>query len=180
MTQESKVNFLNPNKLADSLGLKAGMSVADFGAGAGHWSIAIAKIVGKEGRVHAIDIRESVLQVLEGHIKIDGLFQIDTIPADLEKEEGSGLSDNSQDAVLCSNILHQLKKPETLAKEAYRVLKKGGRLIVIDWEKDAPMGPPNKFSQADAEKLAKDAGFKKEREMEGVGETMHYGLVFTK
>ncbi|MDX1608112.1 MAG: methyltransferase domain-containing protein [Candidatus Spechtbacterales bacterium] len=180
MAQKSKTNFINPYTLVEELGFKPGMSVADFGSGAGHWAMAIARSVGKEGKVHALDVRESVLQVLDGHIKMDGLFQIDTIPADLEQEEGSGLPDSSQDVVLCSNILHQLKKPRAVIKEAHRTLKKGGKLIIIDWEKDASLGPKDKISQEKAEKLAKEVGFKDKQKLEDIEESMHYCLIFVK
>lgn len=170
--------FLNPYSVVKEFDLKPGMSVADFGSGSGHFSLAVANIVGKDGFVYAIDIRSDVLDVLRGHIKLGGLFQIRIIQADLEKSHGSKLQDESQDRVLCLNILHQVRKRDLVIKEACRVLKDNGNLIVIDWVKDVPFGPAEKISKNIVKKLANTAGFGDSKEFDaGIS---HYGLIFTK
>lgn len=180
MPKEKKIDteFLNPYTVVKDLKLKEGMSIADFGSGAGHWALAIAGEVGKDGAVYAVDIRNSVLEVLEGHIKLDGAFHIKTIHADLEEPESTNIPDESQDAVFCSNILHQLKKPENVLKEARRVLKPEGRLIVVDWDTNSILGPKKKLSPTDVKRLAKESGFRFAEDI-NTGHS-HYGLVFYK
>ncbi|MBI3274220.1 MAG: hypothetical protein HYZ69_03680, partial [Candidatus Colwellbacteria bacterium] len=51
--------FLDPGLIINEFGLMPGMFVADFGSGAGYFTILIAEKVGKEGRVYALDIMES-------------------------------------------------------------------------------------------------------------------------
>ncbi len=182
MTQKEKdtkeFSFLNPYDTVGDLGIEEGMSVADFGSGAGHYSMAMADIVGKEGKVNAIDARISVLQVLEGHKNLDGTFQIKTIHANLEKERGSTLEDNSQDVVLCANILHQVDEAAAIIGEAFRVLKPGGRLIVIDWRENTPFGPPQKISENNIRKLTEEAGLAFEENPDFA--SSHYTIIFSK
>ena len=122
-SQKTEISFLNPYSAVDEFGLAKGMSVADFGSGAGHFVLSLANRVDRDGRVYAIDIRQSALEVLEGHIKLKGLVQIKAIRGDVEQINGSTLSDGSQDMVLCSNILHQVDNPLNVINEAWRVLK---------------------------------------------------------
>ncbi|MEX0877750.1 MAG: methyltransferase domain-containing protein [Candidatus Spechtbacterales bacterium] len=177
-SKKNDTGFLNPYTVVKSLGIEEGMSVADFGSGAGHWTLAIAGEVGKGGVVYAIDVRRSVLEVLEGHIKLEGSFHIKTVHADLEEEGATQLPEGSQDVVFCSNILHQIKKPANVLKEAYRVLKPKGRLVVVDWTKDASLGPKNRMAAEDVKKLAKEASFRFGEDL-NTGHS-HYGLTFYK
>lgn len=173
-----EVSFMNPYSVVNEFGLKEGMSVTDFGSGAGHFALMLAKRVGREGKVYAIDLRQDVLEVLTGYIKLQGLSHVKPIKGDLEKVNGSTLKEGSQDMVLCSNILHQTNHPSMVLKEAIHVLKKLGRLVVIDWTLDAEFGPARRISQKEIEKLATEVGFEKEKEIK-TGK-QHYGLIFKK
>ena len=176
--QKNEISFLNPYSAVDEFGIEKGMAVADFGSGAGHFVLSMANRAGRDGKVYAVDLRQSVLEVLEGHIKLKGLLQIKPIRGDVEQTNGSTLREGSQDVVLCSNILHQVDHPFNVLKEAARVLKESGRLIIIDWLEGAKLGPANRISQKKTEELASEAGFKKDREFQtGV---QHYGLIFKK
>ncbi|MEX0869835.1 MAG: methyltransferase domain-containing protein [Candidatus Spechtbacterales bacterium] len=170
--------FLNPSTIVNSLDIQRGMSVADFGCGAGHFTLSIARLVGPEGSVTGIDVHDSVLEALEGHKKIDNLAQLKTVRGDLESDSGSGLQGDSQDLVLCANILHQVEHSENILKEARRVLKPGGRVVVIDWVERSPLGPKQRISRAEVEKIAGDTGLQSGGELDAG--MAHYGLIFTK
>lgn len=169
---------MNPVISVKNFGLDLGMHVADFGAGAGHFTVAMADIVGGSGKIHAIDIMDSALEVIDSEKRIHSLLQIEIIKSDLEKQRGSTLEDNSQNFVLCANILHQSKNPALILKEAYRILKSGYKLVVIDWFEKGILGPLNRISREEVEKLAQNVGFKKENEIDAGG--LHYGIVFKK
>lgn len=176
MQLNKNTTFLNPYELVSEFDLSKGDSVADFGSGAGHFVLAMARIVGQDGTVNAIDIRTSMLEVLDGHAKLEDLRQIKIIQGNTEKKEGSTLPDRSQDLVLISNTLHQSKDPSGMIKEAMRVLKDGGKLFIVDWVENAPIGPPKRVPSAHAEKLAIDAGLVFEGKVDA-GST-HYALKF--
>lgn len=135
---------MNPDKIAGEFGIQQGMTVADFGSGAGYFTILMAQKVGENGKVYALDIQESALDNVRVKAKSAGLENVETIRANLEVLGGSGLADNSQDMVLLANILFQSDLKGEIIKEAVRVLKKGGALVVIDWKRaTGGFGPPD-------------------------------------
>ena len=174
--QQVKSAFLNPYVVVGEFEIRPGMSVADFGSGAGHFTFAMAREVGSGGVVHAIDVRPTVLEALKGHAELDGLFHVTIHQRNLEQKAGSHLSEASQDRVLCSNILHQVNDRAAIFREARRVLKPAGKLIVIDWDGEAPFGPGRKILPEAVKTLAQAAGFVLERQF-NTG-AYHYGFMF--
>ena len=100
--------FLNPDFIVNEFGLRPGMNVADFGSGAGYFTIIMGERVGTEGRVYALDIMESALDSVREKAKAAGLENIEVIQTNLEVLGSSGLADQSQDVVLLANILSLL------------------------------------------------------------------------
>ena len=133
--------FMNPEKIAAGFGIAPGMVVADFGSGAGYFTILMGQKVGENGKVYALDIQESALDNVRVKAKSAGLENVETIRANLEVPGGSSLADNSQDMVLLANILFQSDLKGEIVKEAVRVLKSGGSLVVIDWKRAAGAMP---------------------------------------
>lgn len=173
--------FLNPDLIIDEFGLRPGMNVADFGSGAGYFTILIGQKVGKEGQVYALDIMESALDSVREKAKAAGVENIEEIRANLEILGSSSLTDQSQDIVLLANILFQSDKKVEIMKEARRVLKDNGSLIIIDWEKNAGgFGPPDSLrtDEASMRSLAVSEGFIFEKAFDA-GQ-FHFGMIFKK
>src|SRR3989344_173721 len=114
--------FMNPEVIVENFGLQPGMKVADFGSGAGYFTILMAKKVGEKGVVTALDIMESALETVRAKSSATGLKNLQTTRADLEVVGGSALPDNSQNVVLLANILFLSPKKEQIIQEASRVL----------------------------------------------------------
>src|SRR3989338_1534227 len=91
--------FMNPEKIAAEFGIKEGMMIADFGSGAGYFTILLGQRVGTSGKVSALDIQESALDNVRVKARAIGLENVETIRANLEVLGSSGLADNSQDIV---------------------------------------------------------------------------------
>ncbi|MEX2008075.1 MAG: methyltransferase domain-containing protein [Candidatus Spechtbacterales bacterium] len=176
--QGTPTSFLNPKVVVEEFDLKPDMHVADFGSGAGHFALAMAERVGKRGTVAALDVRPEVLEVLNGHRKLRGLLNITTRVADLDIVGASQLGDNSQDRVLCANILHQTDDAKAVVQEAFRVLKRGGSLIIIDWKPQVILGPRAVLSAENARALAEEAGFVFKNTFDAGA--FHYGFILTK
>lgn len=173
--------FLNPDMIVNEFGLREGMNVADFGSGAGYFTILIAQRVGKEGRVYALDIMETALDSVRAKAKSAELENVETIQTNLEVLGSSGLADQSQDVVLLANILFQSDKKSEIIRESKRVLKDGGSLIVVDWRKNTGgFGPPDSLrtDETAMRSLTTGEGLVFERDF-NAGQ-FHFGMIFKK
>ena len=142
--------FLNPEKIIEEWDIRPGDLIADFGCGAGFFSIPLGKRVGSNGRVYALDIRSEALEAVRAKIKLFHLFNVEPSRADLERERGSGLKSETIDKVIIANILFQAENKKSIAEEAHRILKPGGSIIVIEWNEEKA-GPvlPSKLDSGD-------------------------------
>lgn len=172
---------MNPDKVVDTFGISQGMKVADFGCGAGYFTISLAQRAGESGKVYALDVVESALDNVKAKARVNGLNNIETIRANLEVLGNSGLADGSQDIVLLANILFQSNKKEDILDEGKRILKSGGKLVIIDWKKGTGgFGPPDdlRLDQSGTEELTKNKGFVYECPTDA-GQ-FHFGITFRK
>lgn len=173
--------FSNPERIIKELSLPQGARVADFGSGSGYFTLLIAKVIGPEGLVTAVDVLASPLQVVKTRAQDIGLFNIAYVRGNLEIPGSSRLNDNSQDLVLLANILFQSQKKADIIREAKRVLKSGGELVVIDWLPHAVFGPKEegwKLSKEEGRAMVEAEGFSYVREIPV--SINHWGLIFRK
>lgn len=173
------LSFSDPRENVLQAGLREGMKIADFGAGTGHYARAAQGVVGHEGRVYAIDVQEDVLK----YLRLDALEHhkaIETIWGDIEKPGGTHLRDYVLDAVILANTLFQVGNRTGLIAEIRRVLKPGGKLLVVDWTgSHGGMGPAPQHvvDEHSAEALFTGAGFHREKSFRAGPH--HYGILFT-
>ncbi len=172
--------FLHPERIIDQIDLKQGMKIADFGCGSGYFTIPLAQKVGASGRVAAIDIQTAPLEAVRSLARVHNLGNIDLIRGNLEVNRASGLDENSQDMVFLANILFQSQKKSDIIREAKRVLKEGGYLIIIDWKADIALGPKEgyRLSAVQAQSLAEKDGFRFLKKIDAGN--FHWGIVLTK
>jgi len=171
--------FSDPEHNVAQFGLRVGDHVADLGSGTGHHSIELAKIVDVSGRVYAVDLQKDLLKELVVRAREEGFANIIPIVADIEKPKGTGLESGSMDACVIANALFQVGDQFAFLKEAFRILKPQGELLVIDWIGSFKgMGPPEKnvLKKDSLIEMAGEIGFKLNRTI-GAGE-YHYGLIF--
>ena len=169
-------DFLNPNEVLKKLRLRKNMIAADFGCGSGGWTIPLAKILA-EGKVYAIDILEEPLSALRAKVKIERLFNVETRKANAEK--GVLLLSNSCNLVLMTNLLFECENKKAVLEEAKRILKPGGKILVVDWLKDNPLTPEIEWLDfEEIKKIAEELNLKLEKEFEAG--TYHQGLLLTK
>lgn len=174
-------SFIRPDELWSDLGARAGQTVAHLGCGPGFYLIPAAKIVGESGKCIGIDIQAHLLGEVESRATRQGVSKIvHTVRSNLENEKGSTLPPDSVDWVLVANILHQ-SNPAKILREAARIVKPEGRVVVIEWSVGAsPFGPPNKvrIAKPDALAAAEGTGLTLLREFKP--SPYHYGLIMTK
>lgn len=175
------MSFADPQSNLHMFGLEAGMDVVDLGAGPGHYALAAAQIVGDKGHVCAVEIQKDLVEKVKNEASNAGLKNVDVVWSDLEKDGGSLLDDESVDVVILSNILFQITSKQTLLTEAYRVMRPGGRALVIDWSDSyGGLGPPEDHL-VDPESLialAESCGFSIDRRLNPGAH--HWGLTLKK
>ncbi|OGF63394.1 hypothetical protein A2926_03875 [Candidatus Giovannonibacteria bacterium RIFCSPLOWO2_01_FULL_44_40] len=174
--------FLNPDGVIEAWDVRPGDKVADFGCGAGFFSVPLGSRVGSNGKIYALDIRPEALEATRAKVKLFHIFNIEPSRADLELPRGSGLRDGSVDKVLISNILFQAENKKAVADEAYRILKAGGSVMVVEWEEGGPTagGPSLEYrvGKDEAKKILESAGFSFFKEFSAGSN--HYGMIFSK
>jgi ubiquinone/menaquinone biosynthesis C-methylase UbiE len=175
--------LLNPEKiLKDELGLMPGAYVGDFGCGgAGYFAIQAAKIIGDGGLVYAVDILQPVLKNIASRAQELNLNNLKIIWSNLEKFGACKINNDSLDFGLIINVLFQNNDKKAILKEAGRMLKPLGKLLVIDWKEGRfPIGPGphDKTSSKTVIELAGEFGLKLAKQFEA-GQ-YHYGLIFEK
>lgn len=175
------MSFSNPKRNIEQLGLEEGMKVADFGAGAGYLAVEAADAVGQNGLVYVIDIQQELLTKAKHLAKEHHLKSIVFIHGDLEKDGGSTLQAESVNIVIISNLLFQVEEKAAIIKEAHRILKEAGKLLLIDWsESFGGLGPQEEhvFPKHAAREVMETMGFVFSKEIDAGA--YHYGFIFKK
>ena len=175
------MSFSNPDNNIKNLQLEPGNRVVIFGSGAGGHSFAAARAMENTGQVYAVDVRMDMLEKMKNEASKEGLAGIEIKHGNVERPGGSGLGDQTVDAVVVPNTLFAYDDQPGIFKEAFRILLHGGRLLVIDWSSSfGGVGPQPEdiVPQSSAKKWALDAGFIHESSFSAGNQ--HYGLVFQK
>ncbi|MES3005295.1 MAG: class I SAM-dependent methyltransferase [Patescibacteria group bacterium] len=173
--------FSDPTKIVEQCGIQAGQEIAEFGSGSGLYSMQASRALMSSGRVYAIDVQKDLLAKLKNESVKNGLYNIEVIWGNIEKLGGTKLRDRSIDFVFLCNTLFQTEDREGTVKEAKRVLKPGGKVVLVDWaESFGGIGPAvgHVFSKLDAEELFQKQGFHNEKEIQAGSH--HYGFIFKK
>lgn len=145
--------MFNPKIVIAQLNIPTGAIVADFGCGSGYFTLELAQAVGSKGKVFAIDVVPEQLESVRSLAQMRGLNEIiETRWANLEKT--STLDKESCDWVIAANLFFQIPADlkDKVLKEAFNILKKGGKIAIIDWKKDSIIGPP-KEERIDKEEI---------------------------
>lgn len=182
------IKIASGNKLLDAklvlshADLEEGMHVADLGCGGtGHFVFPAAEVVGSKGHAYAVDIMRPALEAISRRIQLENRENMQAIWSDIEVFNATKIESSSLDVAFLINTLYQSRKRAEILREAIRMLKKDGLLLVVEWKNiTLPFGPPS--SERVKIDLLQKAGKKLgliEKEQFFVG-PYHYGIVFTK
>ncbi len=123
--------YQNPDRIVGPY-VKKGMTVLDFGCAMGFFTLAMARMVGPEGRVIALDVQEKMVEKLLKRARKAGLADVieaQVIPAgtaDLEDREGT------LDFILAFAVIHEVPEPDRHFQEFYALLKPGGKMLIAE------------------------------------------------
>lgn len=149
---------MDPEGLLKNEGLKEGYRFADVGCGPGFFAIPAADIVGRAGKVYAIDTQEEMLLELEKRDPPSNVVLVKSVESEIPLEDGSS------DMALLAYVLHEAEDTVLFLKEVGRILTDNGSLLILDWKKKAEdKGPPMEDRLTEDEVMArlKEAGFDK-------------------
>jgi ubiquinone/menaquinone biosynthesis C-methylase UbiE len=173
--------FMNPAQMLAACNLQVTDTVADFGAGSGFLTKAAATLV-PSGNVFPIEIHKEIVNRLVRDAKEANLENVHPLWGDIELPGGTRLDDNSVDFVVVSNVLFHLDDKIACINEAKRIIKPGGRLLVVDWsESFGGIGPAPQsvITEQMVEEYCTHAGFTKVTDQLPAGDH-HYAVLFKK
>ncbi|HTX87090.1 MAG TPA: methyltransferase domain-containing protein [Candidatus Nanoarchaeia archaeon] len=174
--------LLDVNFIMAKARIKERMRVADLGCGtSGHFVFPAAKIVGPHGLVYAVDILKPSLESIARRARQENIQNIITVWSDLEVYRATKIETESLDVALLINTLFHSQKRAEILRESIRMIKRGGYLLVVEWESaSSPFGPtPEKRVKIEQLKnVTQKLGLKIEEEFDA-GE-FHYGVLFSK
>lgn len=164
--------------------LKPGDVVADLGTGReGRLAIPAGKVVGDSGISYAVDVVKAILPTIQSKAKMHNVHNVKTIWSDLEVYGATkAIRDNTLTVGFVVTTLFQSTKHADMLYECHRMVRPGGKLIVVDWKPgmNSPLGPAEHLRVHPEEVKGICAKLSMQLHSEFEAGLYHWGLVFIK
>ncbi|WP_341633016.1 class I SAM-dependent methyltransferase [Sphingomonas agri] len=128
-TEDARDRLGEAEEVMDLAGVRAGMSVADVGAGEGYYTVRLARVVGAKGRVLAEDIVPDVRDSLSDRVQRE---RLDNVAVKLGAPDNPMLPSGSFDRVFLVHMYHEVASPYAFLWHMREGLKPNGLVIVVD------------------------------------------------
>jgi ubiquinone/menaquinone biosynthesis C-methylase UbiE len=182
MMEVKKTTLFDIDKIISKVEVGDKHRIAELGCGNfGFFTFPLARLVGKNGTVYAVDVMKNYLNEIELRAKESNLPQITTVWSNLEIFKGTKIEAASLDSAFLVNVLHQSDKRAEIIREALRLLKTNGKLVIVEWNSsESPLGPESsrRLKLEALKTAALKLGFDIKEEFEAG--PYHYGLVLVK
>jgi len=145
-----------PDEIMDALAIADGFAVADIGAGAGWFTIRLARRVGPNGVVYAQDVQRPMLDAIRRRVAREGLSNVQTR---LGSDSDPNLPARALDAILVVDVYSEVEDRLTFLRNLAGALKPGGRIGVVNYRPgDGGPGPaPTEGVRVDSASVERDA-----------------------
>jgi SAM-dependent methyltransferase len=166
LVRESRQREEDCRLLLEALEIREGQEVCDLGCGNGFYTLELARRVGPEGIVHAVDIQPEMLRLLARRAAEEGLTNIRPI---LGTVVDPRLPKGTLDLVLCVDVYHEFSHPEPMLARIRESLAEDGRLVLAEFRGEdpaVPIKPLHKMTKAQVRAELEPAGFRLEREFD--------------
>jgi ubiquinone/menaquinone biosynthesis C-methylase UbiE len=154
--QESpnRAAWQKPEQVLDALSIMPGQTVCDIGAGPGYFALRVAKRVGPEGRVFAVDVEPKILGVLRARVEKAAARNVTPV---LGLANDPLLPPRSCDLVLVVDAYHHFPDRPTYLTRLAALLRPGARLVNVDWHKRQTAIGPEQSHRIGREEFLGDA-----------------------
>lgn len=140
------------SKLLPSLDIKAGMNVADFGAGSGFYTGKVSKLVGDKGKVYAVDVQKEMIAMMTKRFQRE---KINNVVLVHNTEKDAKLPASEIDLIMMVDVYHELSYPYEVMVDLVKSLKPGGRIVFVEFrleDKKVPILDVHRMSIAQVKK----------------------------
>ena len=131
-----------------AMAIRPGATVADIGAGDGFFTSRLARAVGPNGRVFAVDIDDKALERLRKRLDEDAIQNVTVVKGATDDPK---LPERVLDSALIVNAYHEMDQHQSVLAAVRRALKPEGRLVIVEPVRDARRGRPRADQTRDHE-----------------------------
>ena len=155
LERPERVKEEEPAKLVRALDVRAGMVVADVGAGSGYHAFLMAPLVGEKGKVIASDIQQEMLDLITKKAKKLNVGNIETVKG---TETDPKLPANGIDLILLVDVYHEFDHPFEMTEKMVEALKPGGRLVFVEFRMEDAKVPIKLVHKMSERQVLKEMG----------------------
>jgi ubiquinone/menaquinone biosynthesis C-methylase UbiE len=166
-----------PELLLSALQIRPGATVADVGSGTGYFTWRLAEHVGPKGKVYAVDVQQSMLDLTKAAVEEHKLTNVEYV---LATDTNPRLPERSVDLAFIAYAYHEFGDPEAMMSGIRRALKPGGRVVILEYAKEsniAPAAPLHRMSFEEIRREIERMGFVVDQLLDFL--PVQHGVVFT-
>ena len=130
-----------PEAILNALEIGKGQAAADIGAGSGYLTVKLSECVGSTGTVYAVDIQQEMLDYISKRLGTEGLKNVILVMGSMDDPK---LLPSSLDIAILLSTYHEIAHPIDFMKKIKLALKPHGRLAILEFSDESPIGPPLK------------------------------------
>ena len=145
------------------LKIAKGSTVGDVGAGSGYMSLRLARLVGPQGRVYAVDVQPGMLQLLQQNAAKAKMTNVVPVLGGIDDPK---LPAGELDLIIMVDVYHEFSQPQKMLQRMHEALKPGGRLVLFEYraeDPDVPILPLHKMTKKQVKTEVELEGFKQAR-----------------
>jgi putative heme-binding domain-containing protein len=166
-----------PDLLLPALDIPRGSTIADIGSGTGYFTWRLAEQVGPAGKVYAVDVQQTMLDITKAVVTRHNLDNVEYV---LSEGDTLHLPEQSLDLAFVAYAYHEFGEPQAMLSAIRRALKPGGRVFILEYAQEAnrsPASPLHSMRIDDIRREIEPAGFTVDRVIDFL--PVQHGVIFT-